>query len=414
MAGDRIAGGKERWDAFCTTPILHDSIPPDFFAFQPPLLRMGVMDFYRRLFPITEDACFLNHAAVSPLSRRSVEAVQALLEEASRRGIACYPRWIKRIGEVRALLARLIHAQTDEVAFVGNTSEGLGIVASGLSWGRGDHVLVTHPDFPSNLYPWMNLERRGVHVGFVERRHGRFDTGDVERALCPRTRLLAVSSADFLTGYLCGLQALGDLCRRKGILLCVDGIQSVGVVPLDVKACGIHFLAAGGHKWLLGPMGCGMLFVDRSVGSSLQPVRVGWKSVKHEEDFFNLTLDLKSDAGRFEPGTMNVQGIYALGAAVELLLEVGIDQVRQAILRTQDLFIEALKGRHLKIVSPIGAEERSGILTFAPSGDPGGLFRHFLGHQVMVSERKGMIRLSPHFYNNENDVKRFFQVMDRF
>lgn len=396
---------------FSSTPALH---PSSLSAFHDHLLRVDVMDFYRSLFPITETSCFLNHAAISPLSRRSVKAVQELLDESSRLGIACYPRWMKRVGEVRALLARLIHAEADEVAFVSNTSEGLGIVASGLSWSPGDHVLVTRPDFPTNIYPWINLERQGVRVGFIERQDGRFDAADVERALSPKTRLLAVSSADFLTGFLCDLQSLGDLCRRKGILLCVDGIQSVGAVPLDVRASGIHFLSTGGHKWLLGPMGCGMLFVDRAVSPLTHPARVGWKSVKRDDDFFNLDLDLKTDAGRFEPGTMNVQGIYALGRAVELILEVGIEQVQQAVFRILDLFVHSLRKRGIRIVTALRSEERSGILSFVPSRDPKGLFRHFMEDKVMVSERKGMIRLSPHFYNNEDDVRRFFDVLDRF
>jgi selenocysteine lyase/cysteine desulfurase len=356
----------------------------------------------------------MNHAAISPLSMRVVNTAESLYQEFSHYGSDYYPRWAKRIEEVRRLFAALVHADAEEIAFVGNTSEGLSAVAAGLDWKEGDGVLIAKPDFPTNIYPWMNLERKGVRVYHFERDVGRFSIEEVDKALRPRTRLLSVSSVDFATGFLCDLEALGEFCRRKGLLFCVDAIQSLGLIPMDVKKYGIHFLASGGHKWLLSSMGCGGLFVSREVDNLVHPVQVGWKSVVQEEEFFQIQFDLKPDALRFEPGTMNVAGIYALGAAIELLMEVDIEKACDQVMALNDLLYEGLKERKVQIVTPMGANERSGILSFIPSTDSKSLYDFLTKEMIRVSVRNQMIRLSPHFYNNKEDINRFFQALDRY
>ena len=356
----------------------------------------------------------MNHAAVSSPPIRVVKSVEALLREFSYCGIECYPKWLKRVAEVRGLFAKLINAHKHEVAFVGNTSEGLSSVAACLKWKEGDVVLVPRPEFPANIYPWMNLERQGVLLQFVQREEGRFGVREIERALKPRTRLFSVSSVDFSTGFRCDLEAIGDFCRRKGILFCVDAIQSLGVIPMDVKKFGIHFMAAGSHKWLLSTMGCGTLFISNEVNDMVHPDRVGWKSVVDEEEFFQLSFDLKPDALRFEPGTMNIAGIYALGAAIDLLQELGIEKIYRNVVNINDLLLQGLMDRNARIMTPMGREERSGILSFIPSSDANALFR-FLNHKnITVALRNDMIRLSPHFYNNGDDVKIFFDALDGF
>jgi selenocysteine lyase/cysteine desulfurase len=370
------------------------------------------IESYRSQFPITDKYTFLNHAAVSPASLRVVMAVEALYREYSRCGIACYPKWMKRIADARSLFARLIHAEPDEIAFVGNTSDGLSTIAGGLGWKSGDVVLVSLPDFPANIYPWLNLERLGVKVRFVERKGGRFGPEEIEKAMEPGVKLLAVSWVDFATGFRCDLEALGDFCRRKSILLSVDAIQGLGVVPMDVKKWGVHFLAAGGHKWLLGTMGIGGLYVSREVIHRVHPMRVGWKSVCNEEDFFNIRFDLKPDALRFETGTMNLAGITALGAAVELILEVGVENIHERIVELNDMFREGLKKRNLAITTSMVPDERSGILCFVPETEPQNLFRLLAERNVMISARGKNIRLSPHFYNNSEDVENFFRALD--
>lgn len=375
---------------------------------------MEIPEHYRDLFPIARKYIFLNHAAVSSPSQRVVEAVKSLFDEFSECGIACYPRWMERIDHARALFARLLNAEPARIAFIGNTSDGLSAVAGGLDWKSGDSVLVPKPDFPANIYPWMNLERCGVTTRFFDRREGRFGVEDLEKALVPGTRLLAVSSVDYATGFRCDLEALGDFCRRKGLLFCVDAIQSLGVIPMDVKKFGIHFLAAGGHKWLLSTMGIGGLYISPEANDAIHPIRVGWRSVVDEEDFSRVHFDLKTDALRFETGTMNVAGITALGAALELLLEAGIENVRRKIFQVNDLLIQGLNERNIRIATPLGEEERSGILCFRPSSDAPSLNRYLSANNVMVSLRGENIRLAPHFYNNAEDVKGFFKMLDAY
>jgi selenocysteine lyase/cysteine desulfurase len=374
---------------------------------------MQDLDPYRSEFPITETHVFMNHAAISAPPLRAVRALEDLFLQYTARATACYPDWLDRIHRVRELLAALLGAEAGEIAFVGNTSAGLSAVAAGLDWKPGDLVLVPEPEFPANVYPWMNLQRLGVETRFIRRRGGRFGTDEVQRALVPGARLLSVSSVDFSTGFYCNLRALGELCRTEGLLFCVDAIQSLGLIPMDVKAHGIHFLAAGGHKWLLGPVGSGVLFVDKEVNDRVHPAVVGWKSVVEEEDFFRLHFELKLDAARFEPGTMNMPGICGLGAALELLLEVGIEDVHQRVLSLNDLLYQGLSERGIEVVTAMGEEDRSGILAFVPASDPESVYASLNRQKVMVSLRRNTIRLSPHFYNNETDVNRLFQALDR-
>lgn len=356
----------------------------------------------------------MNHAAISAPPVPVTRAVQELMHEFTHSGISFYPKWMKRIGEIRELASQLINSSPGEIAFTGNTSEGLSIVAAGLDWKTGDSILLPRPEFPANIYPWMNLERLGVEVRFFDRDHGRFDTAKIEEALTPGTRLISVSSVDFATGYHCELKALGDFCREKGLLFCVDAIQGLGIVPMDVKRYGIHFLAAGGHKWLLSIMGCGFLYVSSEADPLLHPSRVGWKSVVDEEDFFRVHFDLKPDALRFESGSMNVAGIYALGAAMDLIMGVGVENIFERVTSLNDALIRGLRDRDEQVVTPMGPGERSGIVSFIPSSTPKSL-HDFLSHEhVAVSLRNDMIRLSPHFYNNMDDIHRFLEILDQY
>ncbi len=249
---------------------------------------------YRSEFPITNNYCFLNNAAISAPPLRVAKAVNDLMLQFGNEGFVRYPEWMKTVDRTRSLFARLINADPSEVCFTANTSEALSIVAGGISWKRGDKIIVPIPDFPSNVYPWVNLERAGVEICFVRKNEGRFGLSDIKAVLRPGTRLIAVSSTDFTTGFRCDLEELGDFCRQNAILLCVDAIQSLGAIPLDVKSCGVHFLACGGHKWLLSTMGIGALYISKEVNDLLHPIRVGWRSVENEEDFYNLESEIES------------------------------------------------------------------------------------------------------------------------
>ena len=368
-------------------------------------------DIHRSCFPVTQDYIFLNHAAASPVSLKVVKAVTDFYKESANQASKEYFNWIKRVEAVRRSAASIINADSDEIAFTGNTSEGISIIASGFNWKKKDEVIIPVPDFPSNVYPWLNLKKKGVQVNFVQRQNGCINLKDIEKKMTPRTRMIALSSVDYLSGFAANLPELGNFCKKKGIFLFVDAIQSLGVIPLDVKECGIHFLSAGGHKWLTGPMGIGILFINKQVNDLLTPFNLGWKSVINEEDF-NIDFTLKKNALQFEPGTMNISGIFGLGAALNLLKEIGIPNIYYKVLRLNDIFRKHLDERGLHIISPSNRENRSGILSFKPWNDPVKCYNFLISKKIMLSLRNGSIRISPHFYNNEDDISAFFRIFD--
>ena len=365
----------------------------------------------RELFPIIHRQTFLNHAGIAPLSAPAAEALADFARECAEGAGAGYPRWQERLASARRSAAALIGAAPTEIAFTGNTSSGLSLIAESFPWHPGDAVLVPVPDFPANVYPWQHLARRGVAVHTVERREGRLPPALIAAALRPEVRLLALSSVDYATGFAADLPAIAALCRERGVVLAVDAIQSLGVLPLDVKAAGVQLLAAGGHKWLCGPLGSGLLYVAADLPVALTPPLVGWKSVVDPEDF-HLHFELRSDAARFEPGTPNYGGIFALGKAIDLLREVGAEAIRARVFGLVDLLAAGLKARGLTVTSSLAAGERSGIFCFEPPGDGAACLRALAERQVSVALRSGRIRLSPHFYNDETDIARFFDALD--
>lgn len=365
----------------------------------------------RKDFPVTEEYVFFNHAGCSPASRPVVDAICEQEKARMLHGTRDFFTWVKRIENTRGAAADLIGAAPEEIAFVENTSQGLSYVAAGLPWQPDDVVVVSRPDYPSLLYPWEHLKERGVQVRYIERTKGALDLDDVARKL-QGARLLVVSTVDWLTGWAADLPALSKICRDAGALFCVDAIQSLGAMPLNVREAGIDFLAAGGHKWLMGPLGAGMLYISQKVNHLMRPPVVGWKSAKDPEEF-SLDFALREDASRFEPGTMNLSGIFALSAAFEMIRDVGVGEIQERIFQANDLLAAGLRERGYAIVSPTEGARRSGILCFTPKGAPEALFKHLMHNKVFVALRGGNIRLAPHFYNDAGDVERFFTVLDQ-
>ncbi len=369
---------------------------------------------YRAQFPVLEEQLYLNHAGVAPTSLRAGEAVREWMDDLIHHGIKSERRWEARVERIRAQAARLLGASPEEIAFVRNTSHGLGLVAEGLDWKPGDEVAVaTSLEYPSNVYPWLHLKDRGVTVRDIEARDGGVTPEAVAAALTPRTRLVAVSSVQFGTGYRTDLDALGALCERAGVLLCVDGIQSVGCVPVDVKKSRVHFLSADSHKWMLGISGIGILYVDKAVLPRVRPVLVGWRSTTDAWNFNRTHFELRAEAAKLEEGSHAYTGIFALGAAVDLLLEVGPAAIEAHI---RELLVRAEAGlRGLGCEVGPTPEHRAGILTFLPPGaEPRALASYLAERNVSISLRRGRIRISPHFYTRPEEMDRLVEVVRGF
>jgi cysteine desulfurase / selenocysteine lyase len=378
-----------------------------------PFMDDHFFEQYRSEFPIAEKYIYFDHAGVSPLSLRVKNAIETFLAESVDGSAFHYPKWSQQIIDVRRACGRLIGSQPEEIAFVRSTSHGLSLVAEGLDWKPRDRVLVYEKEFPSNLYPWLNLRRKGVDVVFIPFRNGRIQVDDVARLIDSRTRLLSISSVQFTNGFAADLSSLGLLCRSRQVLFCVDAIQSLGILPMDVRAFNIDFLSADAHKWLLGPEGIGIFFCRQGLAERLQPALVGWKSVRNEFAFEKPDLRFKTDALRFEEGSMNVLGILGLGAAIELLIEVGIANIADRVLGLGDSIMQEAEKRRFTVLTPQDRGARGGNITFIGQFDPAKTRDALKGKGVMVNVRAGGLRVSPHFYNTAQEVERFFEILDR-
>lgn len=367
---------------------------------------------WRQEFPVTESFTHFNHAGVSPVSRRVAAAVTAFINEATVISAAVQRRWEERTEAVRASFACLVGAQPNEIAFVKNTSEGLSLVAAGLDWREGDNVIAVEGEYPSNVYPWFGLRRWGVETRMVRPVQGQVRVRDVQALADARTRVVSVSFVDWNSGARTNLRPIGAFCRQRGLLFCVDGIQGVGAVRLDVERELIDCLAVGGHKWLLAPEGCGCLFVSRRALDRIQSVLHGWKSVRDADTYLPYHFEPRLDAAKFEPGSPSVLGTYALGAAIDLLLEIGPEVIEQRIFELTDRLADGLRARAAEVVSPWDTEARSGIVVFRLGKDPHRLQAALTRRGFVVRVRGGGIRVAPHFYNNEDDIDRLLGALD--
>jgi selenocysteine lyase/cysteine desulfurase len=372
------------------------------------------MDWFglREQFPVTRKWAFFDHAAVAPLSWPARRAMHEWADDLAENGDADHRRWVIRVEEVRRLAGRLLNADPLDIAFVKNTSEGIGIVAEGFPWRPGDNVVTAAEEYPANIYPWQNLAHRGVEVRLVSSQGNRVALDELARAIDKNTRLLTISYVEFASGFRNDLAALASLCRERGIAFFVDAIQGLGVFPLDVQQIPIDFLAADGHKWLLGPEGAGLLYVRREWVERLHPVGIGWNSVVGSGNFSRLSFQLKPHAGRWESGSLNVAGISALGASLELLLHIGIPEVGERILELTDYLCEGARRVGMNVFSSRRPGEQSGIVSLSlPGEDIAALVRRCKERHIVVNHRAGRLRVSPHCYNSTEEIDRLLEVL---
>ncbi|HYI97380.1 MAG TPA: aminotransferase class V-fold PLP-dependent enzyme [Bryobacteraceae bacterium] len=350
---------------------------------------------YQDHFPVTQNLVYLNHAGVAPLCRRAAEAMKHLADDAMLYGSHHYDKWLDAYQGLRVATAKLIHADPKEIAIVKNTSEGISMVATGIDWRPGDRIIAFREEFPANVFPWKRLERKGICVEWLSF----LDPIDRIEEAVRGARLLSTSFVQYLSGYRTDLKTIGEICHRHGTLFFVDAIQGLGAFPLDVKACRIHALAADGHKWLLGPEGCGILYIQKDIQDSIEPSEFGWTNVASYNDFSCRELTLRNDAGRYECGTLNTVGIYGLRAAVQFLLEVGIDRVAPAIQSLGDRVADAVTARGYSVLQPRTVQTGAGIVSFQKQGiDSRLVVSRLRDAGFEAAPRQGWVRVSPHFY----------------
>lgn len=368
----------------------------------------------RELFPVTRNVVYMNHAAVGPLSVRAYEAMERHARDQRDFGALHWREWYHEYELLREAAGRLINAGPDEIAILKNTSEGLSFVAEGFRWQRGQNVITTDLEFPSNFSPWKNLQRRGVELRIVESRDGAYTVDDVAKLIDANTKIVTVSSVAFHNGFAADLDAIGELCAQRGVLFCVDAIQSLGAMPIDVRRSKIAFLAADGHKWLCGPEGAATFYVAAAHRDKLDVLENGWTNIERRGKFINASTDLLPDSRRFEAGSLNTNGIYGLRAAMELLEEIGPVEVSAEVKRIAGLLADRLEGIGYRLGTP--RPIASGIVAAIPrpSAEPNTLLRLHRKLEekgVVCSPREGMLRFAPHFYNDEEDVERVISVL---
>jgi cysteine desulfurase / selenocysteine lyase len=364
-----------------------------------------------REFPVRKNLVYFNHAAVAPLPRRVAEAITAHNENVRDRGAADWRRWYSAIDRTREKAARFIGAKAAEVAFLPNTSWGLNLVAHSFPWKQGDNVVSDDMEFPSNAYPWMSLEKRGVESRLARHRSGRITLGDIAERVDARTRIVAVSWVAFHNGWVYPIEEIGRFCRERGILFVLDAIQGLGALPIDVEKAGVDVLSADGHKWLFSAEGCAIFFVSEKARDRVPAAFSGWWNVQHERSYLEYKLDLYSSARRYEPGTLPAANIAGLAAALDLLTEIGAETARARILQVVETLNSGLTERGWRIASP--EPLRSGILAAAPpDADPAKMAKRLEERGIITAPREGAVRFSPHLSNDTAEVARILQALE--
>ncbi|HEX6283318.1 MAG TPA: aminotransferase class V-fold PLP-dependent enzyme, partial [Pyrinomonadaceae bacterium] len=323
----------------------------------------------RALFPITERAVYLNHAAVSPPPTTTIQAVEAQLRDVHENGSLNFHSWLEVKQRARELLARLLGARPEQVAFVRNTSDALSTVANGLAWKAGDNIVTFRREFPSNVYPWLRIrDVFGVEVRMCEERNGRIDLNELGSLIDRNTRLVAISHVQFASGFRTDLERLGRLVRHHDALLVVDAIQSLGVLPINVEAELVDVAAGGGHKWLLSPEGVGYLYLSDRARERIQPTLVGWVSVPNPEDYQNFEQGWNRGTLAWETGTGPAALIYGLKASLDLLQRYGPERIETYLEQLTDYLCERVQTRDYDIVSSRTPGEKSQIVCIRHTG----------------------------------------------
>jgi selenocysteine lyase/cysteine desulfurase len=370
----------------------------------------------QREFPVTRSQIFLAHAGNCPLPRRVAEAISKCALEASStyQEKFLYPRILN---EGRQLAAKLLHCESDEVAFVGPTSLALSFIASGLKLRKNENVLIYFEDYPSNVYPWMALAEQGIEVRLLNTRGlGVIRPKDVLGQVDENTRLVALASCHFISGYRIEIEEIGKALRERNILFCLDAIQTLGAFP--VVGDQVDTLAADAHKWLLGPCGAGLLYVRRSVQEHINPPIYGWNNVRCPNYVAQEQIAFRKGSQKYEAGTQNLLGIAGLVAGMELLLEIGVENIAAELLRKRSLLIPALEAKgYVVLQADMPASAASGIVSFSrPVSDLTTLFQRLLDANIVTSlrlDRAGQkyIRLSPHFYNTDAELEKLLEML---
>jgi selenocysteine lyase/cysteine desulfurase len=359
----------------------------------------------RKQFPyLSTGKIYFNHAAVSPLPKAVAENVNNYIYERSETELDNYKAGLDKVENLKKQLSYLLNTEPERIAFTKSVTDSLNILAQGINWKPGDKIILNDIEFPANVYPFLSLKEYGVGIDFVKSKNGSVKIEDIEKLITPRTKLLSISFVQFLSGFRADLKSIGDLCKKNNIIFCVDAIQGAGVVSLDVIDMKIDFLTGGSHKWMMGLMGIGYLFVTQELQDRITQKTTGWLSVEDEWNLLDYKLQHKADAERFHTGTYSMIGITALNAAMDFFEIIGFEEIEKLILNNTEYFISRLNEIGInQMLQNSNRDSLAGIVTF-PMENAEEVFEQLVKKNIVGSLREGMIRFSPHFYNTMDEI----------
>jgi selenocysteine lyase/cysteine desulfurase len=337
-----------------------------------------------------------------------IKAQERFARERRDLGSLQYDEWYEKIDNSRRRAAGLIQAIPEEVAFVKNTTEGVNLTAQLIDWEKDDEVLGCDCDFPTNIFPFLNLQRKGVSVRYVNCKNGRVHLEDIEEELSDETRLLSISHVFYNSGYRVDLEEVGKLCKERGILLHVDAAQSLGAFEINVEKARIDFLSACGFKWLLSPLGTGVYYVKKR-HLEIEPPILGWLSVKDHEKLKTKEYEILKSSKRFEAGTLNIGGFLGMAAALSLISSIGLGAIEKRVLELSQTLAEELMRGGRSVISDLEEKHRSGIICIEKDG----VTKKHLNEKGIVATVRKNLRLSPHIYNDEEDIEKLVQAISK-
>ncbi|MFZ2279888.1 MAG: aminotransferase class V-fold PLP-dependent enzyme [Prosthecobacter sp.] len=367
-------------------------------------------------FPVIKDSLFLAHAGVTILPRRVTRTMQEYLDQCCLR-MQEYPEAWKAVNETRVVAAELIGAKASEIALIGPTSVGLSLVANGLPWQAGDEVVCYLDDYPANVYPWTDLERHGVVLERLQpAAPGAITPELVEAALTPKTKLVALASCHFLSGYRIEIDRIGRMLRERGILFCLDAIQTVGA--FETRVDHVDFLSADSHKWMLGPMSAGIFYVREELQDRLRPSLLGSWNVRSPNFIAQEEIAFERGGRRYEPGALNISGILGMKAGIDLIQEVGLPAISAQLLKLKARLHARLQPLGFTFLGPDPRSINASCITTVQHAERSlaDISAHLTAHNITTSLRHNragqpLLRFSPHFYNTEAEMDRVAQVI---
>ncbi len=361
----------------------------------------------REQFPhLKTDQVYFNHAAIGPWSNLAVQRINEYVRQRSGEKIENYQSVLKWNSSAKEKLGSLIGAESERIAWVDSVSNGINILAQGIDWKQGDRIILNDLEFPSNVYPFLNLKKYGVEIDFVKSVNGTVTVDEIEKLISPKTKLISISLVQFLSGYRADVDSIGQLCRKHGIIFSVDAIQAAGVVEIDVKKSNIDFLTGGTQKWLMSSQGLSYIYLTEELQKRIDQKNVGWTSVENAWDLLKYDLTLKKDASRFQSGTVNWLGVSVFDAVLDLFTGFGIANIEKTVLSNTEFFIDLLSSIGIEsLLLNVEEKKRAGIVSFKHKKSKD-VFDMLEEKKIFAAMREGMIRFSPHFYNSKEEIER--------